>query len=277
MNNQILQQQLNSIIAPSTPFKAVYGPVQSWRFGRSLGIDPIGSVSTCSFNCVYCQLGKIEDQSLHRRIFVPTQQIHQELQYFKPYDIDCVTLSGSGEPTLALNLEEILITAKAVTNKTIAVLTNGSLLLDVSVREALAIADLVAVKFDAVSIRQFHLVNRPLSDLDLMHLWAGILEFRRIYTGRLAIQTMLLTEWNDREQETYISQMQMLCPDEIQLNTPTRPKPLTHLLEARGNHLPENSDLGRSLKHISVDLLQRFANRIQSKLDIPVRYPIHIS
>jgi DNA-binding CsgD family transcriptional regulator len=48
MNNQISQQQLDSSIATSNPFKAVYGPVQSWRFGRSLGIDPIGSVSTVS-------------------------------------------------------------------------------------------------------------------------------------------------------------------------------------------------------------------------------------
>ncbi|MGK7944070.1 MAG: radical SAM protein, partial [Microcystaceae cyanobacterium] len=39
-------------------FLTVYGPVTSWRYGRSLGIDPIGSLSTCSFNCVYCQLGE---------------------------------------------------------------------------------------------------------------------------------------------------------------------------------------------------------------------------
>ena len=272
---------LHSSVAILTPFTAVYGPVQSWRFGRSLGIDPIGSVSTCSFNCVYCQLGEIENQSLHRRIFVPTQQIHQELQHFAPWDVDSVTLSGSGEPTLALNLGEILTTAKAVTHKPTAVLTNGSLLPNAAVREALAIADQVAVKFDAVSTRQFHRVNRPLSKLDLMHIWAGILQFRQIYSGHLAIQTMLLTPWDDQEQETYIALMQALCPDEIQLNTPTRPKPLTHSLEARGNHHPDTqadncqSDLVRSLKPVSVDVLQRFADRIQSTLRILVRHPLH--
>jgi wyosine [tRNA(Phe)-imidazoG37] synthetase (radical SAM superfamily) len=274
---------LHSSVATLAPFTAVYGPVQSWRFGRSLGIDPIGSVSTCSFNCVYCQLGEIENKSLHRRIFVPTQQIHQELQNFAPWDVDIITLSGSGEPTLALNLGEILTTAKAVTHKPTAVLTNGSLLSDASVREALAIADQVAVKFDAVSMRQFHRVNRPLPALDLIPRWTRVLQFRQVYSGHLAIQTMLLKPWNDQQQERYIALMQALCPDEIQLNTPTRPKPLTHTLEARGNHPPDTqadgaqSNLGRSLKPVSVDVLQRFADRIQSTLRIPVRYPLHSS
>jgi wyosine [tRNA(Phe)-imidazoG37] synthetase (radical SAM superfamily) len=281
MTNQNSKQQLHSLVTTPPPFTAVYGPVQSWRFGRSLGIDAIGSVSTCSFNCVYCQLGEIENQSLHRRIFVPTQQIYQELQRFAPWDVDSVTLSGSGEPTLALNLGEILAMAKAVTNKPTAVLTNGSLLPDASVREALAIADQVAVKFDAVSTRQFHRVNRPLSELDLMNIWAGILQFRRMYSGHLAMQTMLLTSWDELEQETYIALMQALCPDEIQLNTPTRPKPLIHNLESRGNHHPDpqaddsQANLVRSLKPVSVDVLRRLADRIQSTLEIPVRYPLH--
>jgi len=280
-------EQLHPIVTHLPPFTAVYGPVQSWRFGRSLGIDPIGPVSTCSFNCVYCQLGEIEHQSLHRRIFIPTQQIHQELQHFAPWDVDSVTLSGSGEPTLALNLREILATAKTVTNKPTAVLTNGSLLPDASVREALAIADQVAVKFDAVNTSQFHRVNRPLPELDLMNIWAGILQFRRMYSGHLAIQTMLLSPWDQLEQEIYIALMQSLCPDEIQLNTPTRPKPLTHNLESRGNRHPDTqsndsqsdnsqSDLVRSLKPFSVEVLQRFADRIQSTLEIPVRYPLQV-
>ena len=82
------QQSHTSAENLATPTAAVYGPVQSWRFGRwrsllehkSLGIDPIGAVSTCSFNCVYCQLGEIQVSSCDRRIFVPTAQIRQELE-----------------------------------------------------------------------------------------------------------------------------------------------------------------------------------------------------
>ena len=86
-------------------FCSVYGPVASWRFGSSLGIDPIGLVSTCSFNCAYCQLGEIEQKTEQRRIFITSEQISRDLSAFAPWDVDIVTLSGSGEPTLALNLE----------------------------------------------------------------------------------------------------------------------------------------------------------------------------
>lgn len=88
-----------------SPFTSVYGPVSSWRYGRSLGVDPIGQVSICSFNCVYCQLGEIEKKTSDRAIYIPTEQIIQDLKTFAPWDVDVITLSGSGEPTLALNLE----------------------------------------------------------------------------------------------------------------------------------------------------------------------------
>ena len=70
----------------STTFSAVYGPVSSWRYGRSLGIDAIGNVSTCSFNYVYCQLGEIKTKTCDRAIYVSTQEILDNLQAFAPWD-----------------------------------------------------------------------------------------------------------------------------------------------------------------------------------------------
>lgn len=258
---------------PST-VAAVYGPVQSWRFGRSLGIDPIGAVSTCSFNCVYCQLGAIQQMSDRRQVFVPTAQIRQELQSFAPDAIDTVTLSGSGEPTLAANLGEILTTAKAILPKSIGVLTNGSLLTDRTVREELAIADWIAIKVDAISADALRRINQPVSHLDLAAMWTAFQQFRQQYSGHLAIQTMLLSQWSDRDQATYIQRLQALKPDEIQLNTPTRPKPLTHQLDARGNHTPDSSPYPtHQLKPVTPEVLQSFVDRIQAELGIPVRHP----
>jgi wyosine [tRNA(Phe)-imidazoG37] synthetase (radical SAM superfamily) len=256
------------------PFSSVYGPVQSWRFGRSLGIDPIGAVSTCSFNCVYCQLGKIESQCCDRQVFISTQQIQQDLQLFLPWDVDIITLSGSGEPTLALNLGSILTMVKAVTGKPVGVLSNGSLLIDPIVRAELAIADRVAIKVDAIAADQFQRINRPVADTNLTLFWSGLQQFRQSYQGRLAIQTMLLSPWSDRDQAIYISLMYALQPDEIQLNTPTRPKPLSHQLDARGNHHPDALPyFARWLKPISADILEAFGDRIQSTIGVPVHYP----
>lgn len=254
-------------------FSSVYGPVKSWRFGQSLGVDPIGPVSICSFNCVYCQLGEIEYQRCDRQIFVSTQQIRHDLQAFAPWDVDIITLSGSGEPTLALNLGSILAMLKAVTGKPVGVLTNGSLLVDPVVRAELAIADRIAVKVDAIAADQLRRINRPMADLDQTQFWSGLQQFRQSYPGQLAIQTMLLSAWNDQDQATYISRMHELCPDEIQLNTPTRPKPVNHQIEARGNHSSIPPDAMRWLKPVHLDTLRTFGDRIQATIGIPVRYP----
>jgi wyosine [tRNA(Phe)-imidazoG37] synthetase (radical SAM superfamily) len=259
---------------PESTFHSVYGPVESWRYGRSLGIDPIGPISTCSFNCVYCQLGEIEHQSAQRQVFVSTQQIQSELQAFAPWDVDIVTLSGNGEPTLALNLGEILQMIKRTTSKPVAVLTNGTLLGDSAVRADLAIADRVAVKMDAVTPQQMQRINRPILTLKRSRICAGIKAFRQDYSGILAIQTMLLSPWSELEQALYIADMQEFAPDEIQLNTPTRPKPFAHQLDGRGNHeIAPRPYPAKYLKSVSADLLKAFGDRIQSTLGIAVRYP----
>lgn len=257
-------------------FNSIYGPVKSWRFGQSLGIDPIGAVSTCSFNCVYCQIGEIECQTTTRQVFISTEQIQQDLQPFAPWDVEIVTVSGSGEPTLAQNLADILTVAKTITAKPVAVLTNGSLLSDPNVRAELTIADRVAVKLDVIAPNSFQHINRPLEDLELGQLWAGLWQFRQQYSGILSIQTMVLSAWSDQQQADYITLMQRLLPDEIQLNTPTRPKPTRHELDARGNHTPGSRPyLVRSLKPVSVEQLQIFRDRIQAAIGIPTRYPQH--
>ncbi|MEQ9670232.1 radical SAM protein [Coleofasciculus sp. G2-EDA-02] len=254
-------------------FTSVYGPVDSWRYGRSLGIDPIGLQSTCSFNCVYCQLGEIQVRTSQRQVFVPTAKIIQDLQAFAPWDVDVVTLSGNGEPTLALNLAEIISQVKEITHKPVLVLTNGTLLGNKDVQAALSLADKVSVKLDAVNQDQLRRVNRPVMEVDWLKIWTGIQEFRQGYPGQMGIQTMLLTPPNQPSQETYMQLVRSLHPDEIQLNTPTRPKPLTHQLDGRGNHTPTESRSYpvQQLKRVSRDVLQAFATKIQDETNIPVR------
>ncbi len=163
---------------------------------------------------------------------------------------------------------------KTVTAKPVGVLTNGSLLTNPEVRAELSIADQVAVKVDAIEADQFRRINRPLANMDLTEFWSGLQQFRQQYWGHLANQTMLLEPWSDHHQAIYTGLMHTLQPDEIQLNTPTRPKPSTHQLDARGNHSPEALPyLVRWLKPVSTDFLQAFSDRIQSTIGIPVRYP----
>ena len=112
---------------------SVYGPVHSWRVGASLGIDLLLTTSTCSFNCIYCQLGDIQLKTAERRIYVPTDRLERDLRQSAWEQADIVTFSGSGEPTLALNLAEAIHLVKEYTNKPVMVLTNATLLHDAAV------------------------------------------------------------------------------------------------------------------------------------------------
>lgn len=255
-------------------FSSVYGPVHSWRYGRSLGIDPIGQVSTCSFDCVYCQLGAIERVQRDRAVFVPTDRILHDLQAFSPWNVDVITLSGSGEPTLALNLGDMIAGIQSLTGQEVAVLTNGTLLGDASVRQALAAADKVSIKVDAVSPDQLRRVNRPVSGVVLDELLAAAQQFRAEFSGELAIQTMILAPWDERTRSQYLQWMRAIAPDEIQLNTPSRPKPLQHELDARGNHSRDDRPYPvRTFRQVSVDEIHKFASEIGAACAIPVRYP----
>ncbi|WGV25627.1 radical SAM protein [Halotia branconii] len=259
---------------PNSQFSSVYGPVKSWRFGRSLGIDPIGMVSTCSFNCVYCQLGNIQKQISQRQIFVPTAQIIHELQAIAWENIDVVTLSGSGEPTLALNLAEILAAVKKVTKLPTIVLTNSTLLGDRTVRSALKLADIVVVKLDAISANQLQRINQPVAEIDLADILAGIEQFRQEYQGFLAIQTMILSPWKSDMVRDYIQMLERLKLDEIQLNTPSRPRVLVRQLDARGNNITESSSyVCQNLRCVSADVLSALARQIHTATKIPVRCP----
>ncbi|NEQ45273.1 MAG: radical SAM protein [Leptolyngbya sp. SIOISBB] len=206
---------------------AVYGPVRSWRFGQSLGIDLLGAVSTCSFQCRYCQLGTIERLTCDRTEFVPTQQVATELHQMPPAAIDVVTFSGSGEPTLARNLAAVIAVVRQQVRRPIVVLTNGTLLGDRTVRQDLAAVDIVAVKIDAVTAQQWQALNRPATRLNLEAVFAGIMTFREMFKGHLAIQTMVMAPWSQQDEERYKTLIQALSPDEVQLNTPLRPRPLT--------------------------------------------------
>ena len=107
----------------------IYGPVPSWRLGRSLGIDLLSTKGkTCSFDCIYCQLGKTVHSLTERRQFVSLDELAAELEGVKDIPADYATFSGVGEPTLASNLGEAIELARSVLRLPVAVLTNSSLM-----------------------------------------------------------------------------------------------------------------------------------------------------
>ena len=83
---------------------------------------------------------------------------------------------------------------------------------------------------------------------------------------------MILSPWNTQTKVEYINLVKSLKPDEIQLNTPTRPKPIKRQLDGRGNHTEYHPYAVQKLKCISPENLQNFAEEIYKNTNIPVRY-----
>ncbi len=232
-----------------TESSSVYGPVNSWRVGRSLGVDLLCVNSICSFRCVYCQLGRINLHTTERRVYVPTARVMRDLRRSAWRAADIITFSGSGEPTLAANLGEVIRRIKDYTAKPVLVLTNGAHLHDAAVRRALSAADKVFCKLDAADERTFRQINRPAAGVTLRTVIAGIKKFRAEYRGHLAIQTMFMPA-NARQAERLAPLLCELRPDELQLNAPTRPCARTWTRAARGN-APPGASTGVRLRQLA--------------------------
>ena len=150
-----------------TTYRHVFGPVPSRRFGRSLGVD-LTPLKTCSFNCVFCQLGPTPRTTLERREYVPVQSVKNEILRWRDAGgtADYATLSGSGEPTLHSGFGEVLRFLKAELPCSAVLLTNGSLLHLPEVRAAAAEADVAKLSLSAWDDDSFRQINRPHPDLD---------------------------------------------------------------------------------------------------------------
>ncbi len=131
-------------------FKYIYGPVPSRRMGLSIGISPIAK-GHCNYSCIYCQLGRTRCMTNKREEFFNCNEIIEEFKLYlrDNIDFDVVTIVGEGEPTLYSKLGNLIKELKLLTNKPVAVITNGALMSDSSVREELKNADIVLPSLDA--------------------------------------------------------------------------------------------------------------------------------
>lgn len=247
---------------------SVYGPVHSWRVGWSLGIDLLLEHSICSFNCIYCQLGDIQVKTAERKIYVPTDRLERDLRLSDWERADIITFSGNGEPTLGLNLGEAIHLVKEYTGKPVMVLTNATLLNDPAVRRDLADADQVACKLDAASDTILQRMNRPVAGITMASIVSGIEALRAEYRGKLSLQCMFMPG-NLEEVEALAELVNRVRPDEVQLNTPKRPYPLSWIVENRGNHekVPVES---RTLRTISEPQADAIEAAIAEQVKVPV-------
>ena len=203
----------------------IFGPVPSRRLGLSLGVDLIPA-KTCTYDCLYCQVGRTTQKTVQTSAFVPIHKVLGELkkrlEIFTP---DAITLSGSGEPTLCSELDQVITAIKRITDTKIAILTNGSLFWQEEVRRRVLGADIIMPTLTTASEETFRTIHRSAPELSVKKIIEGLRRLRQMYDGQIFLEVFLLAGINDTEKELrgLKEVIDGICPEKIQLNTVVRP------------------------------------------------------
>jgi len=209
--------------------KHIFGPVPSRRLGRSLGINNVPP-KTCSYACVYCQLGNLTGMTWERGAYYDPDELVREVseairdldrQGEKP---DFLTIVPDGEPTLDRNLGRLITQLKPLGIQ-VAVISNASTLYLPQVREDLLQADWVSLKVDSLQAQIWKEVNRPYGKISLENIRLGAEQFSKDFQATLVTETMLVRDINDSaeniaENAKFLAQLQ---PRKAYLAVPTRP------------------------------------------------------
>lgn len=216
----------------------VFGPVPSRRLGRSLGVDLL-PFKTCSYDCIYCELGKTTNKTCIPGEWVSVEKVLGEIREKLISNPDYITIAGSGEPTLYSRLGELISGIKAMTAIPVAVLTNGSLLWHEDVRKRLLKADVVMPSFVSATEKTFNTIHRPESGLDFKKILEGLMLFRKDYPGQYWLEVFLLAGINTSDKELFLmkSMIEKINPDRILINSLDRPPAYEEA------HLPDHATL----------------------------------
>jgi wyosine [tRNA(Phe)-imidazoG37] synthetase (radical SAM superfamily) len=207
-------------------YKYIYGPMPARRQGQALGID-LFRKKICTFDCIYCEVGKTQVFSSNIEAFANPNDVFREIDDFfsKTNDINAITFAGSGEPTLHKNLKEIIIGIKKRVNVPVTVLTNSSLIDKAIVQDALIYADAVLPSLDSARQKTFEKINRPIQGLKVKNIIDGLIQFRKKYTGKIWLEIFFVKNINDTQAdiEALCKAIKKIKPDKVQLNTMQRP------------------------------------------------------
>lgn len=264
-----------------TNFKYVYGTVPSRRMGLSVGISPIAK-GHCNYSCIYCQLGRTRNMTNKRKKYFDYKDIIGEFKKYisKNIKYDVATIVGEGEPLLYSDLGILIDELKLLTDKPIAIITNGALLYDSEVRRDLKNVDIVLPSLDATDEEMFKKINRPHGSIKFDDVIGGLRTFSNEYNGQLWIETMIVEGINDNRQ-FFLDLKELLGTinyHKLYINSPVRPPAETFVKEVSKEVIEEAVSI---LGGISIDKLvsEGFYSEIEDDyeavLSIIKRHPMN--
>lgn len=207
--------------------KYLFGPVASRRLGISLGVDLV-PFKTCSINCVYCESGATTNLTSKRREYIPSDEVIKQLDKLLSTnpEIDYLTFSGAGEPTLNSGIGRVINFVKTKYPKyKICLLTNGTLFSDPELLAEIANIDLCIPSLDASSEEEFNIINRPSHELDFTTYVKALVEYCQKSKAEIWLELFIVPGKNDSDEsiKRFTEIIKQAKPDKVQLNTLDRP------------------------------------------------------
>ncbi len=167
----------------------------------SLGIDLSPSTKQCNFDCLYCELAPMATVDKQNDV-LEVQEIIKELKEHLNQNIDVITLTANGEPTLYPHLSELIDEIDKIKNNTqTLILTNSANLVDKNIFNALLKLDQVKLSLDAISDDVFKKIDRPHGNIDVKDVVLHVEEFSKLYKGKLFIEILFVHGLNDTDDE----------------------------------------------------------------------------
>lgn len=228
----------------------VYGPIHSRRLGVSLGINLMPTmVKLCTFDCVYCECGW--NQSVSHPVLPTREQIREVLiakLSFLSTQLDVITFSGNGEPTLHPDFLGIIQDTCALRDQfcpqaKVSVLSNSTQLGRADVVQALRLCDNRILKLDSAIDATMQLIDKPINS----HLTVEqVAQWLLFFDGDFTLQTCFLRgEYNGqiidntttKELEAWYKMVDRLHPKQVMIYVIDRATPLQTLSKVPANEM----------------------------------------
>ncbi len=205
----------------------IFGPIPSRRFGMSLGIDLSPSIKQCNFDCLYCELDKAKTVSKQTEIVAVTDIIDALKASLKNHkNIDVITFTANGEPTLYPYLDELIDEVDKLKGeiKTL-ILSNGANIYQKDIQKRLSKIDIVKLSLDCVSPKCFKKLDRVDESIECSRIVPGMCEFRQLHKKQLILETLFVKTLNDTDEEIskLYEALKSINPDRVDIGTIDRP------------------------------------------------------
>lgn len=266
-------------------YKYIFGPVSSRRFGLSLGIDLSPESKSCNFDCLYCELSpaKTVDTIAHPpTVDAVVAEVQKALKEYP--DVDVITITANGEPTLYPDLDKLVDRINAIKGeKKLLILSNASRIMDEKVQHTLEKIDIVKLSLDCATPACFKKIDRPLKSIEIGQIIEGLVRFRAHYPKTLVLEILVVAGINDKreEMEALAEALDRIKPDRVDLGTIDRPpaydvkgvstqqlESLSHWLGAHNISIIHKEQPSKRVDFTTEEILATIARRPQSTSDV---------